>query len=243
MYKNRGNRVAMMLAVLERSAFIPSLMLSASLHLAILFLGGRMLFQPVQYGIEIGRGGMEVYLVAAPPRPVSAGGAGAALEPLPASSTDDGLVLPKPAAMAGQSSSPSSVEQTRAKGQLERHSPFTGDGSSPVPGQDPTTFYSVGGGQTDAKPGYLKNPVPSYPPTARRLGQEGVVVLLIGIDPTGHPTRVEVQQSSGHPTLDESALTTVRRWKFTPARAAGIPVPSVANLRVHFILREKEIHS
>ena len=102
------------------------------------------------------------------------------------------------------------------------------------------TFYSPGGGESNAEPGPLRNPAPPYPPAARRLGQEGVVLLRIAIDNVGLPTRVEVQRSSGFPLLDESALKTVCCWKFLPARTAGVARASVASLRVNFVLKEKE---
>ena len=110
--------------------------------------------------------------------------------------------------------------------------------AAPVPGKDPTTFFSQGGGQSDAEPGPFKNPAPPYPLAARRLGQEGSVGLRIAINKIGQPTRVEIQQSSGYPLLDESALATVRRWRFVPARAAGVPRDSAASLRVRFRLKE-----
>lgn len=44
-----------------------------------------------------------------------------------------------------------------------------------------------------------------YPPAARRLGQEGVVVLLIEIGGDGELRRAEVSGSSGFPLLDRAA--------------------------------------
>ena len=179
---------------------------SAALHLVLLG-GGWTLFRPAQYGVETGSGGLEVSLVAAPPRAVSSG---------------EG-VLGEPAQLSPAPVSPPVL---------------SGDGSSVVPGMDPTSFYSQGGGQSDAAPGPFRNPAPPYPWAARLLGQEGGVVLRIAISQTGRPTRVEVQRSSGYPLLDESAATTVRRWKFLPARTAGIPHDSLAMLRVRFRLEE-----
>lgn len=45
-----------------------------------------------------------------------------------------------------------------------------------------------------------------YPPVARRLGQEGVVVLRVVVAPDGRLESVQVQQGSGYPILDRDAL-------------------------------------
>lgn len=78
---------------------------------------------------------------------------------------------------------------------------------------------------------YLQNPEPDYPLLSRRLGEEGRVVLRVLVKPDGAPDRIEVRQTSGHTRLDQAALATVRRWRFTPARrgsellAAWVLVP------------------
>ena len=78
---------------------------------------------------------------------------------------------------------------------------------------------------------YLQNPEPGYPLVSKRLGEEGKVLLRVLVNPEGLAEQVEVRQSSGHPRLDQAALGTVRRWRFTPARrgadrlAAWVLVP------------------
>lgn len=49
-----------------------------------------------------------------------------------------------------------------------------------------------------------------YPVLARRNGWEGQVLLKVVLGGDGHLIRVEVQESSGHEALDQSALETVR---------------------------------
>ncbi len=44
-----------------------------------------------------------------------------------------------------------------------------------------------------------------YPPAARRLGQEGVVTLLIEVAAEGDLRQAEVRTSSGYPLLDQAA--------------------------------------
>lgn len=66
--------------------------------------------------------------------------------------------------------------------------------------------------------GYLNNPKPAYPLAARRLGEEGTVLLHVQVSPQGHPARIEVKTSSGSERLDAAALSAVARWRFIPAR-------------------------
>lgn len=78
---------------------------------------------------------------------------------------------------------------------------------------------------------YLQNPEPDYPSLSKRFGEEGRVILRVLVNPEGQPEQVEIRQSSGHVRLDQAALGTVRRWRFTPARrgaerlAAWVLVP------------------
>lgn len=84
---------------------------------------------------------------------------------------------------------------------------------------------------------YLDNPKPVYPPLARRMGEEGRVVLRVKVAADGLPQDVALQASSGSARLDNAALDTVRRWKFVPARlgdqaiAAAVLVPIVFSLK------------
>ena len=57
-----------------------------------------------------------------------------------------------------------------------------------------------------------------YPPEAKRLGIEGVVVKL-SIDEKGRVVQVEGVERAGH-GFDEAAREALRQVKFTPARPA-----------------------
>ncbi|MTJ82456.1 MAG: energy transducer TonB [Telmatospirillum sp.] len=102
--------------------------------------------------------------------------------------------------------------------------------TSPGAGEDVSEppLYELGRDQT---------PAPSYPPAARRRGQEGTVVVRILVVPDGSPAEVEVVQSSGHPLLDEAACETLRRWHLKPARHHGTPVPARIEVPVQFVLQ------
>lgn len=70
---------------------------------------------------------------------------------------------------------------------------------------------------------YLNNPKPAYPALSRRLGEQGKVLVrvLIGVD--GKAEQVEIRRSSGYERLDQSALATVRSWRYVPGKRNGIP--------------------
>lgn len=80
------------------------------------------------------------------------------------------------------------------------------------------------------------NPLPDYPYRARRLGQQGRVVLKVAVGADGTPVAVTVEHSSGHDSLDDAALESVRRWHFTPASVGGIAVPGTVEVPITFRL-------
>ena len=86
-------------------------------------------------------------------------------------------------------------------------------------------------------PRYSRRTEPSYPRKARRREQEGTVVVRARVNPHGSVNRVWVHQSSGHPALDNSALTAVRQWRFVPASRSGHNIASIVQLSVNFRLQ------
>jgi protein TonB len=75
---------------------------------------------------------------------------------------------------------------------------------------------------TDAQVGYLTRPSPIYPMRSKRAGEQGTVMVRVLVDSTGRPSQVVLQKSSGHPELDESALSALRAARFRPFMDAGI---------------------
>lgn len=82
----------------------------------------------------------------------------------------------------------------------------------------------------------LNNPAPKYPYTARRLGQEGRVILRVTVSGQGFARSVAVISSSGHRILDQAALDAVQRWTFIPATRAGRPVQGFVDVPITFKL-------
>lgn len=189
-------------------------LVSALLHACLFGAGGALLTRPIEYGVQVGSGGIEVNLVAAPLE------ASAPVEPVETLRSPETSIAPQPIQPA---SVPSAVK---------------GDGSSAIAGKDVTTFQSAGGAITQARPNYLKNPAPAYPRQAREKGWEGLVVLHVTVDVSGRPVDIEKETSSGYEILDESALKTVRSWRFLPARLAGVAVRSSVRVPIRFELED-----
>ena len=87
------------------------------------------------------------------------------------------------------------------------------------------------------QPRYGENPKPPYPPEARRKGYHGEVLLKVEVLSNGQVGEIEVKKSSGHEVLDRSALNTVRKWKFVPARKGEAPVSLWVNIPIRFQLQ------
>lgn len=71
---------------------------------------------------------------------------------------------------------------------------------------------------------YLQLPQPVYPAQAKRMGEQGRVVLRVAIDENGRAGRIEIEISSGFVQLDEAAIDAVRRARFQPHVEEGRPI-------------------
>jgi protein TonB len=91
----------------------------------------------------------------------------------------------------------------------------------------------------DFKAAYLRNPKPPYPPLAFRAGIEGKVILLAEVLPDGRAGQTRILESSGHELLDQSALSTVKQWKFTPARKDGVIITQAVRIPITFSLKNR----
>lgn len=83
---------------------------------------------------------------------------------------------------------------------------------------------------------YLNNPSPSYPPLSRRMREQGVVYLRVLVSSDGTPDQIELKHSSGSVRLDESALCTVKKWRFVPARRGNQTVAAWVIVPIAFSL-------
>lgn len=99
------------------------------------------------------------------------------------------------------------------------------------PGEQP---LAVGGNVSAPKKIYA--PSPLYTEEARQGRVQGVVLLHAVIDAEGNVASIDLLK--GLPLgLSESAVDTVKTWKYEPARRDGVPVPVYFTLTVSFSLQ------
>ena len=67
-------------------------------------------------------------------------------------------------------------------------------------------------------PAITKRTPPSYPSKARSQGLQGTTRISATVTASGKISSPRVVASSGHRSLDSSALSAVKRWRFTPAK-------------------------
>jgi periplasmic protein TonB len=82
------------------------------------------------------------------------------------------------------------------------------------------------------------NPAPQYPYSARLRGIEGRVVVRVRVGADGRPERAWLGVSSGYGSLDAAALAAVGKWRFAPARFAGLAVAGMVDVPVSFRLSD-----
>ncbi|MGE5326588.1 MAG: energy transducer TonB [Deltaproteobacteria bacterium] len=120
-----------------------------------------------------------------------------------------------------------------------------GDGTGIGPGKGPgyqhgedggyggKTFQPGRGGVSEPVP--IFKPEPPYTEEARKTKLQGVVDLMIVVDPDGNVAFARLLKPLGM-GLDESALQTVKTWRFKPALRNGSPVPVRVMVQVSFRL-------
>lgn len=81
---------------------------------------------------------------------------------------------------------------------------------------------------------------PEYPPTSRRLGEEGTVVLQLLVTEDGRIADAKVDKSSGFPRLDEAALRESKRWRAIPSKEGDKPVAAWGRFAITFRLTDEE---
>jgi protein TonB len=85
--------------------------------------------------------------------------------------------------------------------------------------------------------GYIVPPNPIYPARSRKAGEQGNVMVRVLVDVTGRPAQVSLQTSSGHPELDQSALSAVRAAQFRPYAEGGLTQAVWVLVPINFVLR------
>jgi protein TonB len=83
---------------------------------------------------------------------------------------------------------------------------------------------------------YLVMPAVEVPRLSRRAGEHGTVLLRVLIDVRGLPVQVTVLKSSGHPRLDDQAVSAMRRARFKPQTHDGVPVELLVDTPIEYLL-------
>jgi len=126
---------------------------------------------------------------------------------------------PKPAAVA-----PAEAPAAKPQANAAPAAPATATNS-----QQPLTLPNLNAD-------YLNNPAPRYPEDARERGEQGKVLVQALINVDGTVAELALRKSSGFTDLDQSALETVKKWRFVPARRGGNVVSAWVVVPITFSL-------
>lgn len=89
----------------------------------------------------------------------------------------------------------------------------------------------------DERPSVLRGAMPEYPQQARRLRQEGRVLVRVVVDEQGSPVTALVQEAAPSGVFEQSALNAARRFRFLPGKIAGRSVMTAVLIPFEFRLR------
>ena len=90
----------------------------------------------------------------------------------------------------------------------------------------------------EAVPLYKENPAPEYPPQAKKRGYEGTVILEVLVTKEGKAGKGSVFQSSRYSSLDEAAVSSVKKWRFEPGEMGDNKVDMPVKIPIRFKLEE-----
>ena len=115
----------------------------------------------------------------------------------------------------------------------------TGTAASQGNAAEDSSSSSASAAANGAEENQLPQPVatnvaPPYPEEARAAGLQGKVTLRLRIGVDGRVESLKILKSSGTVSLDESALATVKQWRFEPARRLGRPIAMEVKTSVNF---------
>ncbi len=82
-------------------------------------------------------------------------------------------------------------------------------------------------------PKAISSPDPKFPKLPADAEDHGTVVMLIGVDTKGRVEAVRVLHSDEQ-AFDDSAVATVKKWKFKPAEKDRHPVPVQITVEMKF---------
>lgn len=138
------------------------------------------------------------------------------------------LDLPEPRPLEKKTTRPSETDLPPSK-KVASRSGKRGGGTT-AKGQAGSGLGS--GNATAPKP--IATRVPVYPYSARKRGEQGMVLVRVRVNDAGRVESSTLYRSSGHADLDEAAVACVWKWNFAPGESGGRAVGSSAVVRVSF---------
>jgi peptide/nickel transport system substrate-binding protein len=85
---------------------------------------------------------------------------------------------------------------------------------------------------TQAKP--IKQVNPSYPESARAVGATGRIVVRVTVGTDGKVVSATILSSFGNPACEAAALSSAKKWEFSPATKDGVPFEQKISIPFNF---------
>jgi protein TonB len=104
---------------------------------------------------------------------------------------------------------------------------------APTPKPEPPKKTIVSGGVLNGKA--ISKPQPAYPPIAKAARASGTVTVQIVVDESGRV--ISASAVSGHPLLQQAAVSAARNARFSPTLLSGQPVKVSGVITYNFVLQ------
>ncbi len=106
----------------------------------------------------------------------------------------------------------------------------------PPPPSVPSTLIALIRVHSEVQQANLIHQVaPVYPPIARTVHVQGVVILEATISKDGDVRDIRI--ITGHPLLNQAAIDAVQQWKYKPTLLNGEPVEVITTVTINFRLQ------
>lgn len=128
-----------------------------------------------------------------------------------------------------------SIASCRAQSNAARSESSSTLSTSPADFSDDETFSHFERVTKGMKPPQATHaPDPKFPDLPPDAEPHGTVVMLVGVNAKGHVEAVRVLRSD-EKAFEQSAVDTVKKWKFKPAEKNGQRVPVQVTVEMRFL--------
>ncbi len=90
----------------------------------------------------------------------------------------------------------------------------------------------------EQRPKLIKQVKPIYPEIALQAAIQGIVIVEVATDIYGRVQQARV--ITGHPLLNDAAVTAVKQWIYEPLMISGVPKPALFTVTVTFVMAGEE---